>query len=83
MKGKYEYGTHAIVEVVSLFICLAGLAGGDSWADGDTKYLDAVRMFADNVSRFFHCEYHGQLEEHQQKRDDKRTYDHLVFYGGS
>ena len=33
--------------------------------------------------RFFHCEYHGQLEKHQQKRDDKRTYDHMVFYGGS
>jgi hypothetical protein len=34
-------------------------------------------------SRFFHCEYHGQLEKHQEKRSDKRTYDHLVFYGGS
>lgn len=34
-------------------------------------------------SRFFHCEYHGKLEEHQQKRADKRTYDHLVFYGGN
>ncbi len=33
--------------------------------------------------RFFHCEYHGRLEKHQQKRDDKRTYDDLVFYGGS
>jgi pectate lyase len=33
-------------------------------------------------SRFFHCEYHGPLEPHQQKRDDKRTYDHLVYYGG-
>ncbi len=32
-------------------------------------------------SRFFHCEYHGHLEPHQQKRADKRTYDHLVFYG--
>jgi len=32
-------------------------------------------------SRFFHCEYHGQLGEHQKKRADKRTYDHLVFYG--
>ncbi len=31
--------------------------------------------------RFFHCEFHGDLEEHQQKRADKRTYDHLVFYG--
>ncbi len=33
--------------------------------------------------RFFHCEYHGQLEEHQQKRADKRTYDNYVFYGSS
>jgi pectate lyase len=33
--------------------------------------------------RFFHCEYHGPLGKHQQKRDDKRTYDHLVFYGES
>jgi hypothetical protein len=32
-------------------------------------------------SRFFHCEYHGGLAEHQQKRADKRTYDNLVFYG--
>jgi hypothetical protein len=32
--------------------------------------------------RFFHCEYHGELAEHQQKRADKRTYDNLVFYGG-
>jgi len=31
--------------------------------------------------RFFHCEYHGRLEKHQQKRADARTYDHLVFYG--
>jgi len=34
-------------------------------------------------TRFFHCEYHGQLDKDQQKRGDKRTYDHLVFYGGS
>jgi len=34
-------------------------------------------------SRFFHCEYHGQLAEHQQKRGDKRTYDNYVFYGSS
>jgi hypothetical protein len=32
-------------------------------------------------SRFFHCEYHGELDEYQQKRADKRTYDNLVFYG--
>ncbi len=33
-------------------------------------------------SRFFHCQYDGKLEKHQQKRADKRTYDNLVFYGG-
>lgn len=33
--------------------------------------------------RFFHCEYHGPLEEHQKKRADSRTYDHLVYYGDS
>ncbi len=33
--------------------------------------------------RFFHCEYHDQLEKHQEKRADKRTYDNYVFYGGS
>ncbi len=32
-------------------------------------------------SRFFHCEYHGPLEDHQKKRADKRTYDDLVYYG--
>ena len=31
--------------------------------------------------RFFHCEYHGPLKPHQEKRRDKRTYDNLVFYG--
>lgn len=31
--------------------------------------------------RFFHCEYHGPLEEYQKKRADKRTYDNYVFYG--
>ena len=33
--------------------------------------------------RFFHCEYHGRLEKHQQKRADSRTYDNLVFFGDS
>ncbi|MBM4017043.1 MAG: hypothetical protein FJ288_01735 [Planctomycetes bacterium] len=33
-------------------------------------------------TRFFHCEFHGPLEEHQKKRGDARTYDHYVFYGG-
>ncbi len=33
--------------------------------------------------RFFHCEFHGPLEKKQEKRADARTYDDLVFYGGS
>jgi len=33
-------------------------------------------------SRFFHCEFHGELETHQKKRADKRTYDNRVYYGG-
>ena len=33
-------------------------------------------------SRFFHCEYHGKLAQHQQKRADRRAYDNMVFYGG-
>jgi len=32
-------------------------------------------------SRFFHCEYHGPLEDYHKKRADKRTYDDLVYYG--
>ena len=31
--------------------------------------------------RFFHCEFHGDLKDHQRKRADKRTYDSNVFYG--
>ncbi len=31
--------------------------------------------------RYFHCVYHGDLEPHQQKWNDERTYDWLVFYG--
>jgi hypothetical protein len=32
-------------------------------------------------SRFFHCEFHGELKESQKKRADKRTYDNYVYYG--
>lgn len=32
-------------------------------------------------SRFFHCEFHGDLKESQKKRADKRTYDNYVYYG--
>ncbi len=31
--------------------------------------------------RFFHAEFDGPLEPHQQKRADARTYDHYVYYG--
>jgi len=34
-------------------------------------------------SRFFHYEFHGDLQEHQKKRDDDRTYDNYVFYRSS
>ena len=32
-------------------------------------------------NQFLHAEFHGPLEAHQEKRNDKRTYDHYVFYG--
>jgi pectate lyase len=32
-------------------------------------------------TRFLHAEYTAPLEDHQKKRADGRTYDHLVFYG--
>ncbi|MHC4807941.1 MAG: hypothetical protein ACYTBX_17010, partial [Planctomycetota bacterium] len=47
MRSKYR--AHPIFEVILLAICLAGLPAGNSWADEDSKYLDAVREFADNV----------------------------------
>ena len=33
--------------------------------------------------QFFHAIYHGDLEPHQEKRDDNRTYDNLVYYGSN
>ncbi|MHC4596120.1 MAG: ankyrin repeat domain-containing protein [Planctomycetota bacterium] len=47
MRSKYR--AHPIFKVILLAICLAGLLTGNSWADEDSKYLDAVREFADNV----------------------------------
>ncbi len=32
-------------------------------------------------SRFFHCRYHGDLDEGQKKRGDERTYDNNVYFG--
>jgi hypothetical protein len=31
--------------------------------------------------RYFHCEFDGNRDSAQQENADKRTYDHLVFYG--
>jgi len=50
MENKYK--THHIIKVVLLFICLAGLPAGNSRADEDSKYLNAVREFADNVLKY-------------------------------
>ena len=83
-------------ELKSLYEAWAKRCAGRSWArTGDEIPLALLHMAAARAdksdlmpapirdSRFFHCEFHGKLEEHQQKRADKRTYDDLVFYGGS
>jgi len=44
--------THHILEVVLLLIALAGIPTGNSWADEESKYLKAVREFADNVLKY-------------------------------
>jgi pectate lyase len=50
MIGKY--GPHHILEVVLLSIALAGFSTSNSKANESTKYLDAVREFADNVLKY-------------------------------
>ena len=50
MIGKYR--PHHILEVVLLVITLAALPVRNLWADEDSKYLDAVREFADNVLKY-------------------------------
>ena len=47
-----QYNTHYIVEVVLLLICLACIPAGNLWADEDSRYLNAVREFADNVLKY-------------------------------
>jgi len=47
MRSKYR--THHILEFVLLFVALTGLPAGNLWADEDSRYLEAVREFADNV----------------------------------
>ena len=62
MRGKYR--PHHILEVVLLFIVLAGILAGNSRADESSKYLDAVREFADNVlkcGRDTYCPKHTPL----------------------
>ena len=50
MRGKYR--PHHILEVVLLFIALVGFSAGNSKANENSKYLDAVREFADNVLKY-------------------------------
>ncbi len=50
MRGKYR--PHHILQVVLLFIALAGSSVSNSKANENSKYLDAVREFADNVLKY-------------------------------
>ena len=50
MRGKYY--PHPIVEAVLLSIALVGLSAGNSRADENSRYLRAVREFADNVLKY-------------------------------
>ena len=44
--------TRVILRNVLLFTCLAGLFAPNSYADENSKYLEAVREFADNVLKY-------------------------------
>jgi pectate lyase len=50
MRGKYR--PHHILEVALLVITLAGFSASNSKANENSKYLDAVREFADNVLKY-------------------------------
>jgi pectate lyase len=50
MRGKFR--PHHILEVVLLFIVLSGFSASNSKANENSKYLDAVREFADNVLKY-------------------------------
>ena len=50
MTGKYR--PHHILEVVLLCIALTGFSASNSKANENSKYLDAVREFADNVLKY-------------------------------
>jgi hypothetical protein len=47
MEAKYK--THLILSVILLLFSPAFVPGADLWANEGSKYLDAVREFADNV----------------------------------
>lgn len=49
---EIQYKTHRVLEFVLLVIILAGIFESNSRADEDTKYLKAVREFADNVLKY-------------------------------
>ena len=62
MRGKYR--PHHILEVVLLFIALAGFSASNSKANENSKYFDAVREFADNVLKYgrdTYCPKHTPL----------------------
>ncbi len=50
MRSKCK--THRIREVILLLICLVVFPVRNSYADEDSKYLEAVREFADNVLKY-------------------------------
>jgi len=62
MRGKYR--PHHILQVVLLFIVLSGFSESNSKANENSKYLDAVREFADNVIKYgrdTYCPKHTPL----------------------
>jgi len=50
MRGKYR--PHHILQVVLLFIALSGFSASNSKANENSKYLDAIREFANNVLKY-------------------------------
>ena len=44
--------THLALAALFLLIVLPGILAQNSWADEDSKYLKAVREFADNVLKY-------------------------------
>ena len=69
-RSGYDYARTGDDIPLALLHLAGALAGRQD--DLPTPYYDI---------HFFHCEYHGKLEDRQKKRADARTYDHYVFYG--